>query len=134
MCSPVPGGAEGYLHDPTFRRALVRTKENRFLVEAKEDFLNDIFGFITVVQNAKSDSQYQTGISSEEQVQGFRIFDLEASHEFFIARRPNLDGLGRRDGFFRNGPPDHGECQRAPIQRRAHLSTLTLPRPDPGTR
>jgi hypothetical protein len=56
MCSPVTSTAKGNLHNPTFGCAFGRIIEHGFLVEAKEDFLNDIFGFIAVVQNAKSNS------------------------------------------------------------------------------
>src|ERR1700677_3479870 len=120
MCSPIPSSAKSDLHNPTLGRAFGEIIEYSFLVEAKEDFLNDVFGFVTVVQDAKTDSQYQPGISRKEQVQSFRILDLEASHEFFVARWANLNGLWSNDGFFGPGPPYHGECQRAPIQRRAH--------------
>src|SRR5580698_5133517 len=120
MCSSVSSATESNLHDPTFCRAFGRIVKYSFLVEAKEDFLNHIFGFITVVQDAESNSKHQPGIPTKEQVESFCILSLEASHEFFIAGGPGLDGLGRGDRIFLACPPYHGECQRAPIQRRTH--------------
>src|SRR5258708_938118 len=126
MCPAVPSAAEGYLHDPTFGGAFRGVIEYSFLVEAKEDFLDDILGFTAVIQNAKSNRVYQSGMPAEELVQSLRILGLEASHEFFIAGGANLHGLERWGGVLPLGPPYYGECQRSPIQRRTHFQTASF--------
>src|SRR5712692_9752344 len=85
MCSTVPSATEGNLHNPTFGRALGGIVEQRFLIETKEDFLDDILGFTAVIQDAKRNCEHQPRIAAEEQIQSLWIFDLEANHEFFVA-------------------------------------------------
>src|ERR1700704_1307979 len=126
MCSAFPSAAEGNLHNPTFGRALGGIVEYRFLIEAKEDFLDDILGFTSVIHDAKSDCEHQPRIPTEDQVQSLCILRLEASHEFFVAGRTNLNRLGRCDRVLLARTPYHGECQRAPIQRRAHFTMVAL--------
>jgi hypothetical protein len=65
MCSTVPSATEGNLHDPTFGAALGGIIEYRFLIEAKEDFLDDILGFTAVIQDAKSNCEHQPRIPAE---------------------------------------------------------------------
>src|ERR1700730_15242757 len=126
MCSTVPSATEGNLHDPTFGRALGGIVEYRFLIEAKEDFLDDILGFTAVIHDAKRNCEHQPRIPAEDQVPSLGIRVLEASHEFFAAWAANLNRLGRCDGVLLARAPYHGECQRAPIQRRAHFTMVAL--------
>src|SRR5712692_7735535 len=126
MCSTVPSATEGNLHNPTFGRALGGIVEQRFLIETKEDFLDDILGFTAVIQDAKRNCEHQPRIATEEQIQSLCIFDLEANHEFFVAWGANLSGLGRCDRVLSTRTPYYGECQRAPIQRRAHFTMVAL--------
>src|ERR1700692_4096119 len=110
MCSTVPSATEGNLHDPTLRRALAGIIECGFLIEAKEDFLDDILGFIAVVQNTKSYCEYQPRVPAEKQVQRVRILGLEASHEFFItdeAGWADCNGLRCRERDLPVRSPDH---------------------------
>jgi hypothetical protein len=96
MCPTVASTTEGNLHDPTFRRALGGIIEQSFLIEAKEDFLNYILGFIAVIQNTKGYGEYQPRVPVEKQVQSVRILGLEASHECFITGEggwANFNGL-----------------------------------------
>src|SRR5712692_382149 len=126
MCSTVPSATEGNLHNPTFGRALGGIVEQRFLIETKEDFLDDILGFTAVIQDAKRNCEHQPRIATEEQIQSLCIFDLEANHEFFVAWGASLSGLGRCDRVLSTRTPYYGECQRAPIQRRAHFTMVAL--------
>src|SRR3979411_2997237 len=84
MCSAVPSTTEGNLYDPTFGRALGGIVEYRFLIEAKEDFLDDILGFTAVTHDAKSNCEHQPGIPAEDQVQSFGILGLEARPGVFL--------------------------------------------------
>jgi hypothetical protein len=139
MCSTVASTTEGNLHDPTLRRALAGIIEYGFLIEAEEDFLDHVLGFIAVIQDAKSYCEHQPRIPAEKQVQSLRILGYEASHEFFIAGEAgwaNLNRLRRWDRVLPACPPYHGECQRAPIQRRTHFKlarSLVLLDPKHGT-
>src|ERR1700675_346681 len=126
MCSTVPSATEGNLHDPTFGHALGGIVECRFLIEAKEDFLDDILGFTAVIHNAKSNCEHQPRIPAEDQVQSLGILGLQSSHEFFIAGEANLNRLGGCDRVLPARTPYHRECQRAPIQRRAHFTMVAL--------
>src|SRR4030088_1337947 len=92
-----------------------------FLIDIEEGLLDNLLRFAMVIQNAKSDSKHEPGVSSEQQVKGVRILGLQASHQFFIAGKPRPGSLWRRDGGFPSSPPHHGEWQRAPIRRRAHV-------------
>src|SRR6266853_1105272 len=139
MCSTVPSATEGDPHNPTFGRALPGIVERSFLIETEEDFLNHILGFVALIQDAKRNRKHQPRIPAEKQVQSLRILGCEASHEFFITAEAgwaNLNGLRRWDRVLSACPPYHGECQRAPIQRRTHFKlarSLVLLDPKHGT-
>jgi hypothetical protein len=120
MCSPVTRPAEGNLHDPPLGCTFGRIEERRLPIEAKENLLNDILGFTAIIEGAESNREYQSGIAVEEQIERISILRLQSRHEFFIARRadldrPNINRANFAHGFLPTRSPYQGKCQGAPI-------------------
>jgi hypothetical protein len=76
VCLPVTRPAESNLYDPAFRAPSGCIEEPGFFENIKEIFLNNVFRFGAVIQDTKSDSEYQPGIASKQQIQSFGISGL----------------------------------------------------------
>src|ERR1700686_4751962 len=121
MRSAIARTAKGYLHHPTLGAALGRIIQKGFLVKREECLLDNLLCLTSVVQYSECDSEDQPCIASVEQIEAFRIFGLHPGHQLFITGRTDLCRLWPRDTTFLPSPPHNGECQCAPIRRRAHV-------------
>src|SRR5690348_2259450 len=121
MSSAIACTTEGDLYDPSLGAALAGIKEQSLLVEGEESLLDDFLCLTLVVQDPESDSEYESRIARVKQVESFGIFGLHPSHQFFVTWRRDLGRLRSRDASLPARSPNNGECQCAPIRRRAHV-------------
>src|ERR1035438_3125960 len=121
MCSPVARPAKRNLCDPPLGCTFGRIEERRLPIKAEKNLLHDILGFASVIEGAKSNCEDQPGIAVEEQIERPSILRLKSRHEFFIARRANLNRPNFAHGFLPARSPNQGGGHGAPLKREEWL-------------
>src|SRR5271155_5326756 len=91
----------------------------------EEGFLHDVFGLPGVANYAASDAEDQTGVTVEQNFEGYRVIGLQTGHYFFIGGETRLGRRrGRSGSRFRRGSPGERECEGAARRGSAHVTTL----------